>query len=732
MASLDTLSAIKTQVAGDALAQYQPSSAESTYTDLVMERFNLAHRNQYPYFSDFDRYYKLYESYVNESKSIWQTKMFIPMTFSVIERFLPRIMSTKPTVNFMPRRPDAVKSAQNMQSLFEWQWDQVSRVKDGGMYVELLKFVKDALITGTAVAKVYWRMESRDEKYLDDKNEVNQRSKKYFDSWDFEQIDPYDFFFDPEAVDIQRASWVIHRTRKTLDELRAINKEKGVEIYKNLDVLESLQRDTLASSENDFKYRRKIALGSSQILNYDSTTKKFEIMECWGMFPKLDKDGQPTKDLALEPKVITIAGRSVCIRSVDYPYWHGKKPFIKYTPFPRNYDFYGIPIIKHLERLQFYTNEFVSQKFDNQVINLNQMIVVDPAANLEDWQLVWRPGGVIRAHPEFVKPLALGDVTSGIDNSLEYLSEAVQLATGLSDYYTGGVNAEETANKTATGANMIEEQISSRVQEAVQILEEQVIKELGYQVRALDAQFIKLPMVVRVVGTDGKPDFPLIMPDDARFDYDVMPEAGSTQPTNQALQRNQFMQVLQIITSNEVMSQATDWVAILKELWMRFGIKNGDKLMISTPGSEADAITGEESDNPAQQQQAQGSVQPAGQPATTTGQMFAQAMNPSKQQANPGSAPQGAGAGSDAKAPKAPGTISTKFDDLTLREQEQWLAMLGIQADTASRTENFATKTQNEKHDRNLELLKVHQQTAPVDPLADFQAKLQAVKGGQN
>lgn len=682
---------------------YVPSMEDGAKIKIVNNRYELAHRNQMPFWLDFDRYYKMYESYVNDNAEIWQTKIFIPMVFSVIERFLPRIMAQKPTVNFMARRPDSVDSAQRFQSLFDWQWEQVSRRKDGGMFLESMRFVKEALITGTAVAKLPWILEGRDTKMYNDKDEVVNRYVKYFDGPDFELIDPYDFFYDPEAYDIQRASWIIHRTRKTLDEMREINASKGVEIYKNLNILQDLPADNLSATENDFKMRRKVALGSGQVLNMDDTTDKYELMECWGLFPTFDPEtGEPTPDQNLEPRTMVLANRKVIVRDMPFPYWHGKKPFVKYTPFPRSFEFYGVPLIKHLERIQFYMNEFLSQKFDNQVIELNQMIVVDPRANLEDWQLVWRPGGVIRANPEYVKPLALGDVTNGIDGSLQYLSQVSQLTTGLSDYYTTGVNAEETMNKTATGANNIQEQISERVQAAVQVFEEQTIKEIGYQWHGLDAQFIKLPVVVRVIGQDGKPNFPLVHPEDARFQYDVIPEAGSTQPTNEALQRQQFIQAVQLIGANPIMAQQTDWQAVEKEIWTRFGIKEGDKLMVTTPGSNPSQMPGG-NQLPGDQPAAPGQMPTSG--TQMTGQMAAGAAQGNPAQAAPG------GAQAASQAPR--GTVSTKLSDLTIREQEQWLQnALGITPDTGSRLQQFAQAHDQAKVDRGLDLIDRHVQGA--------------------
>ena len=708
---------------------YDPSPAEHAKAGLITSRYELARMNQQPYWTDFDRYYKLYESYVNENKEIFNTKMFVPIIFSVIERFLPRLISSKPTVNFMPRRPDTVDRAQHMQSLFEWQWDQVSRVRDGGMYMELLRFVKEALITGTAIAKIPWRVESREKKYYNDKGAVAVKFDKYFDGPDFQLVDPYDFFYDPESVDIQQASWVIHRTRRTLDEMRAINKSKGVEIYKNLNLLEEKPADTLINPENDWKYRRKVALGGAQTLVADKTTKKHELMECWGYFPVYDENGQPKDDESVEQRVIVLADKSVVVRDIEFPYWHGKKPFVSYTPWPRSFEFYGIPIIKHLERIQFYTNEFVNQKFDNQTMSLNQMIVVDPLANLEDWQLVWRPGGVIRAHPEYIQPLALGDVTPNIDASLNYLSQTAQLTTGLSDYYTSGVNPEQTSNKTATGTNTIEEQMAARVKEAVQVLEEQVIREIGYQWHGLDGQFIKLPLIIRVIGPSGKPEFPLVEPEDTRYSYDVIPEQGSTEPINKALLRNQFIQALQMVSSNPLMAQITDWHTTVMEMWKMFGQKQPEKLMTSTPGSDPKAIGGQEGDQPSPG----GPPPPLGGPprqgivpsAPNMPQMLAQAMNGQQQRPQfpgPGAppqqgtpqGPQGSPGGPGGEAAKLPGTVSTKLADLTLAEQKQWLEKLGIQADLASRTEQFAHTMDQQKADRQMKMMQMAKSVNPI------------------
>jgi hypothetical protein len=685
--------------------------ADSKYKSVILSRYDLAYRNEFQYWGDFDRYYKLYESYVNESKSIWSTKIFIPLVFSYIERFLPKLVSNKPTVNFMARRPDTVEKAQKMQALFEWQWDQVARLKEGGMPLELIKFCKEALITGTAIAKVPWVLEMDDRKSFDEKGNVVVKKQKLFDGPSFEIIDPYDFFFDPEAYDIQRASWVMHRTRKTLDEMKAVNEAKGVEIYKNLDQIKPTMSGSLSSGDYDFKLRRKTSLGSSQMIVQDDTTDKVELWEMWGLFPKIDKDGEEVPN-SYEEKVVVLANKNVIVRDIPYPYWHGKKPFIKFTPFPRDFEFYGVPIIKHMERLQFYTNEFVSQKFDNQMINLNQMIVVDPAANLEDWQLVWRPGGVIRARPEFIKPLPLGDVTAPIDTSVNYLSTQMQIATGISDFYSNGVGGNGSENKTATGANLINQQMQTRSSMITAIFEEQVIKEIGSQWHGLDGQFIKIPMVVRVIGPDGKANFPLILPDDMRASYDVMPEAGSSQSPNEALDRQQFIQALQLIGSNPIMAQQTDWQSVEKEIWRRFKIKEGDKLMISTAGSQPQQMPGEGEmpggQNPAQPNGMQPDAQMLSEAAMGRGMPTG---------SNPVGRPPLVGPPGSEESPeeKKPGTISTKFADLTINEQKQWLAQLGIQADVLTRTENMSQSVQKEKADRAMEMMKSFKSTNPVN-----------------
>lgn len=689
------------------LSEYNMTVEEVAKATAIIDRYELARTYQFPFWNDFDRYYKMYESYVNDAKVAWETKIFIPMVFSVIERYLPRILSNKPTVNYMARNENTVKQAQTNQALFDWEWDQVSRRKDGGMYLEMLRFAKDAFITGTGIAKIPWIKEMQNVKSFNEKNEVTQVNKKVFDGPDFEVVDPYDFFFDPEAYDVQRASWVIHRTRRTLQELKDINATKGIEIYKNLNLLEHMAPDNLSATENDYKMRRKTALGSGQVLVQDRTIDKFELMECWGLFPVYDKDGEKTEDL--EERVVTLANRKTVIRDVDYPYWHGKKPFIKYTPIPRTFDFYGVPIIKHLERMQYYMNEFIDQKFDNQVMSLNQMLVVGSSAGVEDWQLVWRPGGVIRASDiNQVKPLPLGDVTAPIDTSVAYLSQVSQLTTGLSDYYTTGTGATNDENKTATGANLITNQMEDRVKQMTLVLEEEVIRELGSQWHKLNQQFVRLPMIIRVTGPNGKPDFPLIKPEDVRHEFDIVPEAGSTQPQNKDLMRQQFANWLTVI-SKTPMAMVTDWAKVAQKGWELLGYKEFDQMTTMTAGSQPDAL--QQGQQPQQPGQGQPMPQATGAPAQM-GQMLAGAT-----QGQPGpqrGAPQGA---PGAQAAKPAGTVTTKFEDLTLEEQKQWLAKLGITADTLSRLQNMSQQADQMKADRAMELIKQHLPGGELGPV---------------
>jgi len=478
--------------------------------------------------------------------------------------------------------------------------------------------------------------------------------------------------------------------------------QKGLRFNKNLDLLVPTSAPNIASGDYDFKLRRKIGLGSSQMMVQDDTTEKNELLEMFGLVPKYDKEGQETGEY--EKRVITVANKSVIVRDIPYPYWHGKKPFIKFTPFPRNFNFYGIPLIKHIERLQFYTNEFVSQKFDNQSINLNQMLVVDPSANLEDWQLVWRPGGVLRAKPEWIKPLPLGDVTAPIDTSVNYLSTQMQLATGMSDFYTAGVsNRNSMMNYTATGANLINENLENRSSIIQMVFEEQVIKEIGIQWHGLDGQFIKLPMVVRVVGKDGQSAFPLIMPDDVRAQFDVVPEAGSSEMPNQAMERSQFIQALQLISGNPYMANITDWQAVEKTLFTKFKIKQGDQLMVTTAGSQPGSIA----------QGGQPGTQPQGSPNSEADMLnFAANGIQPPSQGQPQQPPQGLpGEEESSKEPKS--KISAKSTDLTLKEQAQWLMQQGIQPDMLTRTENASQLHEQDQVDRSMNMVKTFRGMTP-------------------
>ena len=189
------------------------------------------------------KYYKMYRSWAGKRPAgDWRSRVWIPVSFYVIETIVPRLVAQLPKFTVMPVGPEDSDGAKQMEYLLEY----VSTQND--LYLELVKCFKSALIYGTGIAKTLY-----DEKFAwniyrepimepitmpvgmgatdVDGNEMTQQVVvgeqptgeerlvrepilKYAGPA-AEAVDIFDFFVSPEATSMEDASYVIHRVFRT-------------------------------------------------------------------------------------------------------------------------------------------------------------------------------------------------------------------------------------------------------------------------------------------------------------------------------------------------------------------------------------------------------------------------------------------------------------------------------------------------------------------------------------
>ena len=513
---------------------------------IVDERLEIAKRNTQAKFKIFNECDAIYHG--SGKQQFTNSQIHNPYSWSNVETIVPRMVAKSPTIVYRPREESDEETSEIHTALFDYWWDI------DGAFRKIVALIKDGLIYGTGVAKVYWKTIEKEvttyiydqtgRPVLDENGDylVETRKVKDHDDPTLENVNIYDFFIDPEATEIQDANWVIHRYWKTLDALEQAG------IYKNLRTLKRyLSNNSAEERSTEEKTRREYAYG--QQVENDSTVDKVEIWEMW------DKDG-----------LTMVAAGNVVIREQSNPFWHGQKPFIVFRDSVVPNEFYGKGEIEPVKKLQYTLDTIQNQIIDNRTQILMNMWKVK-GENVDESELVYRPNGIIHVSSEFedVLPITPIDVTKNASQDLALVKADIQQALGIYDYSKGG---ESQANKTATGISLVQEAANARFAHKIQLFEE-ALKELGNFILALYQQFVTDEKVIRVAGEKGV-EYKRVIPSEIAGEYDCEPEAGSTQPINKEAEREDVLNLYSIFAQEPYQQLNTE---LKREILQKFGME---------------------------------------------------------------------------------------------------------------------------------------------------------------
>lgn len=470
-------------------------------------------KNKFEVFNDCDAVY-----HGSGKEQFTNSKIYNPYSWANVETIVPRMVAQRPSVEYKPREPQDEMSSEIHTALFEYWWS-----KDQA-FEKVVSWIKNALIYGTGIAKLYWKNVEREitsyefdqmgKPLMGEDGEFITKTETITETDDpcMEVVNIYDFFVDPEATDIQDAEWVIHRYYKSLGELE----EAGY--YQNLKKLKRYISKIEKSPEEIERHETAFGYRGEQ----DDTVDKVEIWEMW------DSDG-----------LTVMAAGEVLIREQSNPFWHGKKPFIALHDSIVPHEFYGKGEIEPVIKLQHALNTIQNQIIDNRTQVLMNMWKIT-GENVDESELTYRPNGIIHLSSEYEKvdPIVPPDLTGNAQKDLSLIKSDIQQALGIYDYTKG---ADSGTNKTATGISLVQEAANARFNHKIQLLEE-ALKTLGEMVLALYQQFITDEKVLRVVGKNGE-EFVRVIPAEIAGQYDCVPEAGSTLLIDKQKEREDIMQL---------------------------------------------------------------------------------------------------------------------------------------------------------------------------------------------
>lgn len=413
-------------------------------------------------------------------------------------------------VAFDPQGPDDVQQAKEATEYCDYV---IFRQNDG--YKIFSDTIQDGLMARVGVSKVYWQehIEEVEEEFsnltLDEVDvllaQPDVKNVDYnfnedtglFDGDLIRQVDksrvhidvipPEEFLITPQAVNIDMAPFVGHRTRKTYAELieEGYDKEKVYKIGAS---------DETELSTNPEVLSRFEGIGAERLNLSGEVQEQSRFIMVYECYMYLDRTGDGRTKLY---RIVKAGNVILEDDEVD------KKPFIPFVPMPLPHSFYGSNYAAKVIPTQNARTTLVRGILDHTVSTNNPRYQVVKGALTNPKELIEnRFGGIVNVtRPDGIAPLPQASLNPFVFQTIQLLDEDKEEATGVSRL-SQGLN-KDAVSKQNSGA-MIESLVSLSQQREKIIARNfanQFVKALYLEVYRLVCAHEKGAKVVNVAGS---------------------------------------------------------------------------------------------------------------------------------------------------------------------------------------------------------------------------------------
>ena len=480
---------------------------------------------------------------INDAKKDWGSNLHIPYAFSTVETMVPRAIAQRPGMIYLPRRQQWEGNAENLRELIDWQQHQID--------VELTwqDIMRSGFIYGLGVGKSFWRKEyapKRDVKprmlgirfpgqspYYVSK----LRQALIFDDPDLEDVDIYDFMWDPYGFSAKSCRWMTHRLWMSRQDVidRLLSGVWNTDAAKLL-AAEPSKLDTLGgdSQKYDEIWRERMIASGMDLKNMRLGDRPHEVWEY--------HNGD---------EVLTVLDRAVLVQRGENPLV-GQMPFQLYRPTPLQKQMVGIGEIEPIDHLGRELDTLRSMMLDAGIIAMCAGYAYDDAA-IDEEDLVFGPAQAIRvnnARPQdAIWPLPKPELPNSAYQNSQAIMADIERVTGVNDALAGG---DGGSISTATEAQLVQASLSKRVELKSRRFEVEVCRAAARQFLALNQRMIladreqRLPAQgadVQDALTTGAWRYVQLGPLELQGEFLVMAEGGTMAAENVPQMRNDAIQL---------------------------------------------------------------------------------------------------------------------------------------------------------------------------------------------
>ena len=441
----------------------------------------------------------------NTSRPDYKSDEISNFIFSTLETIKPIMVDNDPRIIVLPKTPAGMNVVDKIQNTFDAEWIRA------GMSKKLAQGVTIALQTGTAIYGVFW--DGKNENGLGNANVI--------------LINPFNFFPDPMAIDVDGAEYIVYATYKHVNVLKQAFPTKA----------HMLRGGTINHPE---LVTQGSASGSTnQVLVLECYMRDYTTVETEQIDPE-DENKRLKIATRKYPKgrIVTVAPElNVVLADRQLPYEDSKFPFNLLKCYDVPFEFWGKGEVEQLLSPQTYINDLMNQVIDNAKLTANMPWVIDKNSGIGKGQLTNRPGLIVRKNPgTMIDRMTPPQMPVYVQEIIQTLKNDIEIISGVHDVTQGRKPGSVSA---ASAIMALQEAAQARIRLKVKLME-LTLGELGsmwygrLQQYWVTNRWVRRSDVAEASDVAGDPDkaFTQITPEDLQANVDFVIAAGSTMPAN--------------------------------------------------------------------------------------------------------------------------------------------------------------------------------------------------------
>lgn len=472
--------------------------------------------------SDVDKDWQMYLDFYNgkqwpKKRSSYKASPNMNVIRSAVQTILPIMTDKSPAFDVMPKVPDDFEFSEVIAKVIDSWWSNRS------MDLTMVEGIMDSLLLSAGVLKVIW----------------NEDLEEGLGDIDVHAVDPMDIFVPKNAVDFtKKCSYVVHRMRKTVGELRRLYPEKAhlIKSGGNMEKDEQMKAKALTGDPVlTSPITRKSSIDNMTDVQGGSYSDndEVEVLEFWLDDYSIVEYKLATEDPEKKEKVeqrykypkgrlvTIIPSLRVLLQDTENPYSDGRKPFVRIvdTILPRQ--FWGEGEVQPLIETQKLVNKTAATIVDYMNRMTNPVWIVDNQSGVEPEMLTNQIGLIISKNQGTeVRREEAPNIPAKVFEWYGTMMQLLDQQSGIHDQTRG---RKPTGITAAEAIQTMQEAAQTRIRLKERNLESS-LEQLGFLVVSRIMQYYREPRIVRMTGNKnlGWPEF---------FEFFIEPVPGQNETT---------------------------------------------------------------------------------------------------------------------------------------------------------------------------------------------------------